>query len=76
MYLYRHRHEVQYLNEVGYYETFGIEAYVGESGRWRKIKEVSDVTTDIDVVLNLVSICNKEQLDPIHLMNVIEDFII
>lgn len=28
MYLYRHRHEVQYLNEVGYYETFGIEAYV------------------------------------------------
>ncbi|WP_077534135.1 DUF6514 family protein [Massiliimalia massiliensis] len=75
MYLYQHRHELQYLEEVGNYGTFCIEVYAKDNGHWKKIKEVSDVSTDIDIVLNLISICNIEQLDPIHLINVIEDFI-
>ena len=36
---------------------------------------VEDVTTDRARIEGLIADCNKYSLDPIHLMNVIEDFL-
>ena len=36
---------------------------------------VSDVTDDCDALETLVRLCNDEKLDPIHIYDVIEDFL-
>jgi len=35
-----------------------------------------DLTTDPVAVTNLISICNKLKLSPIHLADVVEDFLV
>lgn len=55
---------------VGEYETFGI-AVLDENGN--ELLKVSDVSAKEDDARMVVDLCNKEQLEPIHLQDVIED---
>ena len=53
------------------YNGYGIKAEVGEN----QSLCVSDVTDDREALEALVRLCNDEGLDPIHIYDVIEDFL-
>ena len=55
---------------VGRYITYGI-ACVCEGER----SAVSDLSLDRDKVQKLADLCNELQLDPVHLLDVAEDFV-
>ena len=57
--------------------SYGIVAYdnVDESGTAIVIASVSDITQDRQTLLKLVMQCNKLKLSPIHLNDVIADFL-
>ena len=57
-------------DECGAYITFGIVAY---DGSCREIAAVPDVSTSEPFVRSLCDTFTKNQVDPIHLYEVIED---
>ena len=40
------------------------------------VTEIRDISTNYNKIKNLVYLCNDENLSPIHLMDVVEDFIV
>lgn len=58
-------------DELGTYVTYGIRV----STERTQITFVSDISTDEHAVKHLAERCTREQLDPIHLNDVIEDFL-
>ena len=68
-YVYEAVREVLISEELGKYVTYGIRC----SRNLREIAFVSDVSADAADIELLVDLCNKEQLEPIHLYDVIED---
>ena len=60
-----------YTEEIGDYVSYGIS--VTKNGE--RIYEVGDVTTDLDALSALCEKCTLLQLDPIHLEDVIYDFL-
>ena len=63
--------EVLFSFDLGYYCSFGIEVF--EEGVL--CMKISDVSPDECMVSTLASLCTSEQLEPIHLYDVIEDFL-
>ena len=58
------------LPEVGEYVSYGVCVYAdGEL-----VMCVPDVVTERERAESFVSLCNECDLDPVHLMDVIEDF--
>lgn len=57
--------------------SYGIAAYdnVDESGSAMVIASVSDITQDSQALLKLIMQCNKLKLSPVHLNDVIADFL-
>ena len=55
---------------LGRYRSFGI------AGHWQVVCKVSDVSTDPVFVENLAARCTAGQLEPVHLMDIIEDALI
>ena len=57
--------------------AFGIAAYANaeENGTATVVRSVGDVSGNKDEILELVRLCNECELDPMHLMDVVEDFI-
>ena len=53
--------------------AYGIAAYA-EDGQ-TCITKLHDITSDKTALAELVSLCNRLQLSPIHLHDVIEDFL-
>lgn len=70
--------EKLFSSELGRYRSFGIRAFrirafqKTECG-WREVAFVSDVSTDRAAVEQLARRCTEGQLDPIHLLDVVED---
>ena len=64
-----------YHPDLNFYKTFGIRVYLSTCGIYQQIGEVLDVSVDKASVENLANSLNKNQLSPIYLMDVIEDFI-
>ena len=52
------------------YEAYGIKAQL-----LADIVEISDVTTEREEIDALVDMCNREELDIIHIYDVVEDFL-
>lgn len=52
------------------YEAYGIKAQVREH-----TVMISDITTVREEIDALVDICNREELDIIHIYDVVEDFL-
>ena len=53
--------------------AYGIAAYA-EDGQ-TCITKLHDITSDKNALAELVSLCNRLQLSPIHLHDVVEDFL-
>ncbi len=54
------------------YVSYGVAAVSDK----RTIEVVDDISTNKGKVIRLCKCCNSLQLDPVHLKNVAEDFII
>ena len=63
--------EILFTQELGQYCTYGIE--VLERGVLHS--KISDISTDKNFVADLARRCTLGQLDPIHLLDVIEDLL-
>ena len=58
--------------ELSEHIVYGIEAAAADG---KIIMDIPDVSTDFSTANKLVSLCNSENLDSIHLFDVIEDFL-
>ena len=59
-------------DEIGIYESFGIKAVNSEG---KEMIRYDDISLNEHTVIELCEKCNDFQLDPVHLLEVIEDFI-
>lgn len=73
MYLYQTYEEKLNNPDIGSYISFGIIVLSENNTHKEELFRVSDVSADKSFVENLASLCTKEQLDPIHIYDVIED---
>lgn len=64
--------ETLFTNDLGEYSTFGIKVLDSDNN---EILSVSDVSVDEDFVNMLCSDCNENLLEPVHLLDVIEDYL-
>ena len=53
--------------------TYGIAAYAED--KQTCITKLHDITSDKDALAELVLLCNRLQLSPNHLYDVVEDFL-
>ena len=67
--------QVRRLEDVGRYVTYGLFAYRKQSGVWRVVAGISDVSTERQAVRRLARVCTEGNLDPVHLFDVVEDFL-
>ena len=58
-------------DELGTYVTYGISVRAVEE----EIAFVSDVSTDYEEIERLADMCTAKELDPIHLEEVVQDFL-
>lgn len=64
-----------FCEEVGV-PVYGITAYSTNSGQPAPLCCVRDISSDKETVSHLAERCLKLQLDPIHLLDVVEDFLL
>ena len=55
--------------------TYGISACTTTGGETTVCKCIRDISSDRDAIARLAAQCQRLQLDPIHLLDVIEDFL-
>lgn len=55
--------------------AFGIAAVEEYDGVTTILESISDISTYIEPIERLVKVCNNLQLDPIHLQDVVTDFL-
>ena len=65
--------EKLFSSELGHYRSFGIRAFQKTECGWREVAFVADVATARATVKQLARRCTEGQLDPIHLLDVVED---
>ena len=65
-----------YYDEDKSRTAFGIAAIIQNDEYLIVVEEYSDLSDRIELVKNLVDVCNESELDPIHLRGVVEDFMI
>lgn len=58
-------------DELGTYITYSLSVRTLEE----EITFVSDVTTDFEEIERLADLCTLKELDPIHLKEIIQDFL-
>ena len=63
-----------YHNETFYRKCYGIAA-ISTLDNISVLAEVSDVSSNVEDVKQLVDLCNKEMLDIIHLENIVCDYL-
>lgn len=61
---------------AGEYTAYGIAAYRINNNFQEEIAHLSDVFIDYDQAEDLITRCNKNEIDPIHLPEIVEDAII
>ena len=59
-----------FVDGIGEIEAYGIEL-ISQNKNFC----VSDVSTDVRVVMSLVVLLNRNDVSPVHLRNIIEDFL-
>ncbi len=71
MFLYLPFKQRIHSSELGAYVSYGISAFRLPS--FRTISVVTDVSLDLAPVLRLAFLCTTMQLDPVHLLYVVQD---
>ena len=61
--------------DIGVYRSYGIHAFEIIGKLIRPIAQMHDITTIQAEVETLVQLCNAYQLSPVHLSDVVADFI-
>ena len=75
MYRYHTVSEIHRHPEGPSYEAYGIVCIEGEGEDARQVAYVSDVSCDGTALAALVALCNEEELSPLHLVNVVDDWL-
>lgn len=73
MYLYHPHKESLYSPCLGHYVTYALCAYNDATDAQSLVQEVPDVSTDFCFVSGLAQLCTEHQLEPTHLLDVVED---
>ena len=60
---------------LGRYRTFGLRVLRAEADHDRELMVLPDVSTDFGFTLRLASLFTRKQLDPLHLLDVLEDML-
>jgi hypothetical protein len=58
-----------------YVVTYGIACVEEDDGIKELISQIPDVSTNLKEVEQLVTLCNEQQLSPIHLQDVVDDLL-
>ena len=58
---------------LGHCRTFGLRVLRAENDQEKEVMLLPDISTDFSFVLRLAELFTRKQLDPIHLLDVIED---
>ena len=76
--LYKYQMFAERLNnpDIGNYTAFGIAVYSSVDNNPKKLMNISDISTEKKLVEDLCELCNREQLEPVHVFDVIEDSIL
>lgn len=74
-YRYASVREKRRMPEIGTYVTYGLRVYERVGKKWHEVAYLSDVCVDSAVVRRLARSCTQGNLDPIHLFDVVEDFL-
>lgn len=56
--------------------SFGIAYVVQDENSIVVLQSISDIVSDRKHIEKLVDLCNKCKLDPVHMADVVEDFLI
>lgn len=75
MYLYQTYEERLKHPDIGSYISFGIIVLTENNKQKKELFRISDVSVNKALVEKLSILCTKEQLDPVHIYDVIEDSI-
>lgn len=67
--------ESRYTPDSGAYFTYAIHAYTSTGCGWSYCLSVSDVSADFSAVQQLAQQCTDLQLEPVHLLDVVNDFL-
>lgn len=75
--MYKYKMFAEKLNhpDIGNYTAFGIAVYSSVDNNPKKLMNISDISTDKKIVEDLCELCSREQLEPVHVFDVIEDMI-
>lgn len=60
---------------LGSYQTFGLRVLRTEGDVEEEVMILPDVSTDFAFTLRLASLFTTKQLDPLHLLDVLGDFL-
>lgn len=75
MYLYQVIRENLYNVDIGSYVSFGLKIYYINDRVAQEACTISDICIDEKKIRKLAAACNREQLSPLHIFDVIEDFL-
>ena len=67
--------ETGFLEEVGWFPTYGIQAEILRHGHWIPVTTLHDVTLDHSVAQEMVERMNRLQLSPEHLLEAVESML-
>ena len=60
--------------DIGVYRSYGIHAFEIMGKHIRPVAQIHDITTIQAEAETLVQLCNRHQLSPTHLNDVVNDF--
>lgn len=60
---------------IGLCRTFGLRVLRSEAEVDTEVMTLPDVSTDFEFTLRLASLFTRKQLDPLHLLDVLEDIL-
>ena len=61
--------------DIGVYRSYGIHAFEVTGNHIRPVTQIHDITSIQTEAETLVQLCNAYQLSPVHLSDVVADFI-
>lgn len=62
--------------EIGTYRSYGIRAFRNVDTHIYPVTAIHDITTVQSQAEHLTELCNRHQLSPIHLEDIISDFLV
>ncbi len=68
----KQRVDTLFLPEHGYYKTYGVDVYNSDGAKL--IESVQDISLEAEKVTDFVELCNDNDVDEIHLYDLIENF--